>query len=352
MSHASAWELGPTLSIVVPAFFEESSLPQLHRDLVAVLDADNVAWELIFVDDGSTDGTWRQIEALHRKDARVRGLRLSRNFGHQYALFAGLTQASGLAVVMMDGDLQHPPAVVPQLLGEWERGAKIVHTMRRDPPTLPWLKRVTSRLFYRIFSFLGGVKLSAGSADFRLLDRQVVDQLLRLREDGLFLRGLVHWVGFPSATVEFTCGERFAGRSKYNLGRMIRFAWTGVTSFSVVPLRLAVILGLITSLGAFYQLGEAVYIKLFTDRGVPGWASVIGLMSLLFGVLFILLGILGEYLARVLHEVRGRPRFIVRDAVGFDGRTVAEDGGSPRIFDRSSGPFRESPSSDAHSSSR
>jgi polyisoprenyl-phosphate glycosyltransferase len=352
MSHASASEPGPTLSVVVPAFFEESSLPQLHRELVAVLDAGDLTWELIVVDDGSTDGTWRQIEALHRKDARVRGLRLSRNFGHQYALFAGLTQASGLAVVMMDGDLQHPPAVVPQLLDEWEKGAKIVHTMRRDPPTLPWIKRLTSRLFYRVFSFLSGVKLFAGSADFRLLDRQVVDQVLRLREDGLFLRGLVHWVGFPSATVEFTCGERFAGTSKYDLWRMMRFAWTGITSFSVVPLRLAVILGLITSLGAFYQLGEALYIKLFTDRAVPGWASVIGLMSLLFGVLFILLGILGEYLARVLQEVRGRPRFIVRDAIGFEGRSAVEDVENPPIFDRSSGAFHESPSRDAYSSSR
>ena len=324
-SPASGSEPRPTLSLVIPAFFEEGNLAQLHRELVGVLDAAALDWELILVDDGSTDGTWTEVESLHGRDPRVRGLRLSRNFGHQYALFAGLSQASGLAVVMMDADLQHPPAVVPQLLDEWRKGAKIVHTVRRDPPSLPWIKRMTSNVFYRVFSFLSGVKLSAGMADFRLLDRQVVDQVLRLREGGLFLRGLVHWVGYPSATVEFNCGERFAGTTKYSLWRMAKFAWTGITSFSVVPLRVAVILGLLTSLGAFYQLGQALYIKLFTDRAVPGWASVIGLMSLLFGVLFILLGILGEYLARVLQEVRSRPRFIVSEGIGLSGRGPVGD---------------------------
>ena len=337
-SPAAGTELRPILSIVTPAFFEEGNLDRLHRELVDTLDAGPLSWELIIVDDGSTDGTWAEVGRLHRKDPRVRGLRLSRNFGHQYALFAGLSQASGRAVVMMDADLQHPPAVIPQLLNEWQKGAKIVHTIRLDPPTLSWVKRVTSSLFYRVFSFLSGVQLSAGMADFRLLDRQVVDQLLHLREGGLFLRGLVHWVGYPSATLEFKCGTRFAGTTKYSLWRMIKFAWTGITSFSIVPLRVAVILGLLTSLGAFYQLGEALYIKWFTDRAVPGWASVIGLMSLLFGVLFTLLGILGEYLARILQEVRGRPRFIVSEGIGI---TSAGPIGDPLVFDAARDEVRE-----------
>ena len=313
------------LSVVIPAFFEEGNLPELYRELVHVLDSIGLAWEVIIVDDGSTDGTWAEVGKLHRRDTRIRGLRLSRNFGHQYALFAGLSHSSGRAVVMMDADLQHPPAVIPRLLDEWRNGAKIVHTVRKNPPSLPWSKRVTSSLFYRAFSFLSGVQLSAGMADFRLLDRDVVDQLLALREGALFLRGLVHWVGFPTATVEFQCGERFAGSTKYSLWRMVKFAWTGITSFSIVPLRVAIILGLLTSLGAFYQLGAALYVKLFTDQAVPGWASVIGVMSLLFGVLFILLGILGEYLARVLQEVRHRPRFIVSEGIGLSwGGTVVD----------------------------
>jgi polyisoprenyl-phosphate glycosyltransferase len=209
--------------------------------------------------------------------------------------------------------LQHPPSVIPQLVAEWQRGSKIVHTVRRDSPGVSWSKRVTSKMFYRVFSFLSGVPLTPGMADFRLLDRQVVTEILNLKESGLFLRGLVQWVGYPSSKVEYDCGERFAGDTTYNFRRMLRFAWTGITSFSIIPLRLATMLGLLTSFFAFYELLDAVYIKLFTNRAVPGWASLYVLVSLLFGILFILLGITGEYIARILEEVRGRPRFVISD---------------------------------------
>jgi len=161
------------------------------------------------------------------------------------------------------------------------------------------------------------VNLSSGMADFRLLDRQVVDELLRLKESGLFLRGLMQWVGYPNSKVEFRCRNRFSGASKYNFRRMLKFAWTGIISFSTIPLRMGIIIGLLTSLVAFSQLAEALWTKLFTDRAMPGWASIIGIQSLLFGVLFILLGIIGEYMARILEEVRQRPRFIVSEMVGF-----------------------------------
>jgi dolichol-phosphate mannosyltransferase len=213
----------------------------------------------------------------------------------------------------MDADLQHPPDVIPDLIQEWRRGNKIVHTVRSDPEDFGFLKRTTSKLYYRIFSYLSGVKIESGMADFRLLDRQVVDTILQMKEGGLFLRGLVQWVGYPSAKVEFQSRNRFAGQSKYNWGRMTIFAWSGITSFSLIPLRLGVTIGLLTSLLAFYQLAEALWAKLFTDEVVPGWTSIIGLQSLLFGILFIFLGILGEYLARILEEVRQRPRFIVSD---------------------------------------
>jgi dolichol-phosphate mannosyltransferase len=160
--------------------------------------------------------------------------------------------------------------------------------------------------------------MSSGMADFRLLDRQVVEQLLQLKEGGLFLRGLVQWVGYQNTKVPFQCRERYAGQSKYNFRKMLKFAWTGITSFSIIPLRLGILLGLITSLFAFYQLIEALYVKFFTDQALPGWASIFGVMTLLFGIMFILMGVLGEYIGRILIEVRGRPKFIISEEVGIE----------------------------------
>jgi glycosyltransferase involved in cell wall biosynthesis len=306
----------PSLSVVIPAYCEAGNLLQLYQELIAVLSIEEITWELIIVDDGSTDGTWGEVFALHQRDPRVKGLRLSRNFGHQYALFAGLANAVGQVVITMDADLQHPPAVIPQLLRHWHRGSKIVHTVRIDHHSLSWTKRITSRIFYRVFSYLSGVSLSAGMADFRLIDRQVVDEILQLSEGGLFLRGLIHWVGYPSSQLEFESRERFSGRSKYNLRKMLKFGWIGVTSFSLVPLRITIVLGIITSLVSFSGLVYAVWGKLY-DRAVPGWASEIALPSFMFGMLFVMLGIIGEYVGRILEEVRRRPRFLIHQRVGF-----------------------------------
>jgi len=314
----------PILSVVVPAYKESANLEHLYEELVKSLSPLGYVWELIIVDDGSPDGTWECILGLQRRDSRIRGLRLSRNFGHQYALLAGMSEARGAAVITLDADLQHPPSLLPSLVREWEEGSKIVHTVRRDCPGVSWSKRFTSKMFYRVFSFLSGVHISPGMADFRLLDQQVVREILRLKESGLFLRGLVQWVGYSNSRVEFDCADRFAGETSYNFGRMLRFAWTGITSFSVVPLRLATGLGLLTSLFAFYELLDALYVKVFTFNAVPGWTSLFGLVSLLFGILFILIGITGEYIARVLEEVRGRPRFVISDRTVRGGASVAE----------------------------
>ncbi len=305
------------LSIVVPAFYESGNVQRLHQELTQVLKGMTITYEIVFVDDGSMDDTWSEIVALHGKDSRTKGVRLSKNFGHQYALFAGIVAAQGKAVITMDADLQHPPGVIPYLVKEWREGMKIVHTVRNDHQEITWLKKKTSEWFYRIFSFLSGVSLDKGMSDFRLLDRQVVDELKRLKEGGLFLRGLTQWVGYPSTMVPFQCRDRFAGTSKYSLARMLNFAWSGLTSFSVTPLRVSILIGCFTSLLAFYQLGVTLWAKLVTQTAVPGWASIIGFQSLLFGVLFILLGIIGEYIARILDEVRQRPRYIVHEVIGF-----------------------------------
>jgi len=309
--------MGPQLSIVVPVFNEAGNIEQLCSELIPVLEGLGMEWELIFCDDGSDDTTWTIIENRHKNDERIKGIRFSRNFGHQYALFAGMQYATGNAVVTMDGDLQHPPGLVPEMLRRWRAGDKIVHTVRLYSDKQGILKRITSNLFYRLFSFLSGVQMETGMADFRLLDRQVLDELLKFKEEGLFLRGIVQWVGYPSSKVNFECGQRFSGEGKYHFRKMLKLAWTGITSFSLVPLRVSIIIGVFTSLLAFAEMLYAIYARLFTDTVVPGWASGIAVVSFLFGILFILLGVLGEYLGRVLIESRNRPRFLISECLGI-----------------------------------
>lgn len=309
--------MGTELSIVVPVFNEAGNVEKLCSELIPVLERLGVEWEVIFCDDGSDDTTWKLIDALHSNDERIKGIRFSRNFGHQYALFAGMQHASGEAVVTMDGDLQHPPELLPEMLERWRAGDRIVHTVRVYSNEQGFLKRASSDLFYRLFSFLSGVKMESGMADFRLLDRQVLEELLKFKEEGLFLRGIVHWVGYQSSKLDFQCGQRFSGKGKYNVRKMLKLAWTGITSFSLVPLRVSIIIGVLTSLLAFSEMLYAIYAKLFTDTVVPGWASGVAVLSFLFGILFILLGVLGEYLGRVLIETRNRPRFLISECLGI-----------------------------------
>jgi dolichol-phosphate mannosyltransferase len=250
---------------------------------------------------------------LSAADARVRGVRLSRNFGHQNALLAGLFAATGSAVISMDADLQHPPEVVAQLIQKWREGYQVVHAIRRDSPSTSRFKRVTSRLYYRLFSYLSGFDIEAGAADFRLLDRQVLDEILKFKEESLFLRGIVHWVGYATASVEFDCRARHTGESSYNLRKMLTLAWNGITSFSLVPLRVAVFIGLVSSSLSFLGVGYAILGKWLDRDAIPGWASSMAIMSFLFGVLFVFLAILAEYVGRIAVEVRGRPRVLVRD---------------------------------------
>jgi glycosyltransferase involved in cell wall biosynthesis len=310
-------ETRPELSIVIPAFNEKENIHIIYRELTKVLGALEMSWEILFVDDGSKDGTWEQIVSLNKLDPNVKGLRLTRNFGHQYALLAGLGRSIGRAVISMDGDLQHPPEDIPRLVEEWKKGSKVVNTIRRDPSDFSIFKKLTAVVYYKVFSFLSGVKIERGMADFRLLDRQAVDSVLQFPEEGLFLRGLVQWIGYESSSIEYQSNNRFSGTSKFTLRKMARFAWNGITSFSLIPLRLAIFIGIATSVAAFGFLAHVVYTKwVLPENLVPGWATTVGIVSLLFGILFILLGIMGEYLGRILVETRGRPRFLIGEKVG------------------------------------
>ena len=301
------------ISIVVPAYNEERNLDVLYARLREQLESLRMHWELVIVDDGSADATWNAITRLSERDPRVRGLRLSRNFGHQSALLAGLAAARGNAVVTMDADLQHPPEIVPELVRRWQDGYQIVHGLRRDPPSVPYLKRLTSKLYYRLFSYLSGVEIQPGAADFRLIDRQVLDEILKFKEEGMFLRGIVHWVGYATASVTFDCSPRHAGTSAYSLRKMLGLAWHGVSSFSLVPLRIAMGIGLLSSIVAFVGVCYAILGKWLDKEAIPGWASTVAIVSFLFGALFVFLAVLAEYVGRIVVEVRGRPRFLVRE---------------------------------------
>jgi dolichol-phosphate mannosyltransferase len=308
----------PILSIVVPVYNEEGNLPQLFAELINVLSSLNMTWELIFVDDGSADSTWTVIGSLHEQDPRVKGIRLSRNFGHQYALLAGLSNALGKAVISMDGDLQHPPSLISNLVAEWKKGNRIVNTIRIDSEDTSFFKKISARIFYKLFSMLSGVELEQGMADFRLLDRQVVNDILSFREKSLFLRGIIQWVGYECATVEYQSNNRYSGTSSYSLRKMIRFGLDGISSFSIIPLRIGVILGIVTSIISFGGIAYALYSKLITGSAVPGWASSVAILSFLLGITFLLLGTIGEYIGRILLEVKERPRFLIGDKVGIE----------------------------------
>ena len=304
----------PLLSVVAPAFNEEASLPAFHealtRFLVTVRDELDV--EILYVDDGSTDATPVILTRLALNDPRVRFVRLSRNFGHQAALTAGLEHARGDVVVTLDADLQHPPAVIRDLLARWREGNDVVVTLREDGRSAGWSKRLTSRLFYVAMRWCSGMDVRPAAADFRLLSRRAVNALLRMPERHRFLRGMVHWLGLPTADVRFTAPARFAGRSKYTLVRMVRLARDGLLSFSRIPLHAALLLAGSLLLVSF--LGTTAAWLLCQPAGPVGWLllALIGGVHLAGAGGWVALVAFSEYLARVHEQVLGRPLYVVR----------------------------------------
>jgi polyisoprenyl-phosphate glycosyltransferase len=261
------------ISFVIPAYNEASNVVKLYNELVSVTGKQPYQFEFIFVDDGSTDETLKMIRSLSQKDSRVFFLELSRNFGHQNALKAGLDIANGDCVITMDSDLQHPPSVIMDLIKYWEQGYDVVYTRRKDDKNLSWFKRKTSSLFYTLYNKLSDIKLEEGTADFRLMGRNVVDAFAHLRENELFIRGLIKWSGFQQIAVEYDPHDRFSGESKYSIRQMISFAFKGITSFSVKPLKLATYTGLILFLFSMVLVPYAL-VSYFLGVAASGWTSI------------------------------------------------------------------------------
>jgi len=303
------------ISIVVPVFNENDNIFEFYKRVSAVMAKLPYDYELIFVDDGSKDETPEYIKQLAAKDRRVQGYVFSRNFGHQLALTCGMDQAQGDAVITMDGDLQHPPELIPELLSLWEQGYEIVQTIRQATEDASFLKNLTSSVYYKLINALSDVHITPGGSDFRLVDKKAVETFREFRERARFIRGLINNIGFKTTTLEFVAPPRFAGKSKYNLHKMLHFALDGITSFSKVPLRIAFYMGILFGLGSLLLLGHVLYVKYIADDAVPGWATMTASVLFLGGIQLVGIGIVGEYVGRIFEEVKQRPLYIIREHI-------------------------------------
>ena len=306
------------ISIIVPCYNEEGNIAKLHLKIREEMKKLDLNYELIFIDDGSTDNTLEIIESLSKDETRIRLISFSRNFGHQAAIIAGLDYCKGDCLIMMDADLQHPPELIPEMILKWRNGYEIVNTIREDAHNLPLFKRHTSKGFYKLINVISKTKIEAGSADFRLMDRKVVDSFKEIGEYSLFMRGMINWIGFTSTSIQYKPNDRFSGKSKYSLKKMVLFALDGITSFSSAPLHISMVFGMLISMTSFLYMIYALYIHFFTDRALEGWTSLI--ISILFigGIQLISIGILGEYISKIFYEIKQRPRYLVSKKIGFD----------------------------------
>jgi dolichol-phosphate mannosyltransferase len=297
------------LSVVAPIYNEEATVEEFYGRVCTALDG--LRFELVLVDDGSTDGSATALEQLSETDPRVRVVYLSRNFGHQTALTAGLDHARGDAVVMLDADLQDPPELIPRMLDHWQAGCDVVYAVREQRQGESRFKLTTARWFYRLFDKLAQVELQHNSGDFRLLDRRALDALLSMRERNRFLRGMTVWVGYTQAAVPYRRDPRYAGETKYTVGKMLRFSLDAISSFSHRPLQLATLLGFVISTLAFIAIPVVIVLRVLGSY-LPGFSSITIAVLLLGGIQLIAIGIIGEYVGRIYDEVKGRPLYLVR----------------------------------------
>ena len=303
------------LSVVIPAYNEQESLHECHRRLTGVLSQLDMDYELVFVNDGSRDRTLEILEQLQRDDSHVSVVDLSRNFGKEIALSAGLDMADGDAVVVIDADLQDPPELIPTFIAEWRKGFDVVYAQRTERKGESWLKRLTAHTFYRVMQNVTRIKMPRDTGDFRLLSRRAVLAMRRFREQHRFMKGLFAWIGFSQKAVQYQRDARFAGTTKWNYWRLWNLAIEGITSFTTVPLQFSMYIGLLTALGAFVYGSYILVRTLIFGNDVPGYPSLVVIVLFLGGVQLAAIGVLGEYLGRIFNESKQRPLYFVNTYV-------------------------------------
>jgi len=305
------------LSVVVPMYNEEEVIEVTYRRLKTVLDKLGESYEMVFVNDGSRDQTSKIVREICEVDRNVKLVEFSRNFGHQIAVTAGMDHASGRTVVLIDADLQDPPELIHDMVARWREGYDVVYGKRIERKGESWFKKLTAAMFYRILSSMTSVNIPVDTGDFRLMDRKVCDALTSMRERSRFIRGMVSWAGFKQTSVDYVRDERFAGETKYPLRKMIRLSLDAMTSFSTRPLKIASVLGFVLSAFGFVYLFIVLYQRFFTDLNTEGWTSLVAISLLFHGITLSLLGVLGEYIGRTYEEAKGRPLYLVAEAVNF-----------------------------------
>jgi glycosyltransferase involved in cell wall biosynthesis len=308
-----------TLSVVVPLYNEELVIRAMYERLTAALERCVSSYEIILVNDGSRDRTLELAQEICRTDRRVKLINFSRNFGHQIAITAGMDRCRGLAIVVIDADLQDPPEVIAEMLEKWRQGYHVVYGVRTHRKGETWFKKTTAKIFYRLLRRMTAVQIPVDTGDFRLIDMRVLKELRKMREQARFVRGMVSWLGFKQGEVQFVREERYAGETKYPFKKMLKFAIDGVLSFSQIPLKIASAFGLLCAGVSFvamvYGLVQRVF---FPETVIPGWASTFSAVLFVGGVQLICVGILGEYVGRIYEEVKRRPLYVVQDEVNFD----------------------------------
>jgi dolichol-phosphate mannosyltransferase len=306
-------EVRKTISIVIPVCNERGNLPLLMEEIRTVFSQLPYDYSLIFVEDSSTDGTLEYIKECAKIEKNIFYVGLTKSFGHQNALKAGLDRSTADAAIMMDGDLQHPPALIPSLIQEWENGNEIVYTIRSDHKEISKMKKITSNLFYEVINNLSEIELEPGTADFRLMSKRVVEVFSQFKEADIFMRGMIKWMGFKQIGIEYTAANRASGKSKYTVKKMIRLALQGITSFSTKPLYIAAYLGLFFSVCSILYIPYIV-ISLVTGHYVSGWASMIATIAFFGGLQLMILGIIGIYLGKLFMQSKHRPHYIVKES--------------------------------------
>ncbi len=310
-------------SFILPVFNEEETLPEMRARMCTLLESLDGPAEVILVDDGSRDRSYALMLDIHAHDARFKVIHFSRNFGQQIAMSAGMDLAAGEAVVLMDADLQDPPEVVLDMIAKWHEGYDVVYAQRERRENETWFKRQTSKLFYRLLRRMTDVDVPLDTGDFRLIDRKALDAFRAMRERGRYVRGMFGWIGFRQTGVKYVRPGRFAGTTKYSVSKLARLALDSIISFSTLPLRLVLQIGLAVSFISFCAGLTAIGIKLSGAYAVSGWASLAVFISFIGGVQLVVLGVMGEYVGRIYEEVKHRPLYLVRNLHGFGARDGA-----------------------------